>query len=193
MKKIIILLLLIKATAQAQQAPLYHGISPSNTWYNDTAQSHTAMQPYFEKAAASTSKNKWLKRALFDDAFLTFNSEQAKININYLPTFSIGKQWGSSASKDNRNLWNNTRGFQVNGKVNDNFSFDLQIFENQTLFPSYLDSAMTSRSIVFGQVWAKGGPTPDKKSKFPTRRACGYKPTGFGAFEVEMRELSDIY
>ena len=162
MKKIIILLLLAKVSAQAQQAPLYHGITPSNTWYNDTAQSHTAMQPYFEKAAVSTSKNKWLKRALFDDAFLTYNSEQASININYLPTFSIGKQWGSSASKDNRNLWNNTRGFQVNGKVNENFSFDLQIFENQTLFPSYLDSAMTTRGVVFGQVWAKGGPTPDK-------------------------------
>ena len=37
------------------------------------------------------------------------------------------------------------------------------------------------------------GPTPDQQSKVPTRRACGYKPTGFGAFEVEMRELSDIY
>jgi hypothetical protein len=157
MRNIIILLLLINTSAMAQLAPLYHGISPSNSWYNDSAQSHSAMQPYFEKAAASNSKNKWLKRVLFDDAFLTFNSEQAKININYLPTFSIGKQWGSSASKDNRNLWNNTRGFQVNGSLNENFSFDLQIFENQTLFPSYLDSAMTTRGVVFGQVWAKGG------------------------------------
>ena len=31
------------------------------------------------------------------------------------------------------------------------------------------------------------GPTPDKKSKLPTRRACGYNPTGFGALLVEIR------
>jgi hypothetical protein len=154
MKKIIIILfLLCNVQAQAQQAPLYHGIAPSNTWYNDTAISHTAMQPYFETRSETTSNNKWLKRALFDDSFLKFNSEQANIYVNYLPTFSIGKQWGSSASKDNRNLWNNTRGFQVGGTVNKNFSFDLQIFENQTLFPSYLDSTFSTRGVILGHVY----------------------------------------
>ena len=79
MRNIIILLLLINTSAMAQLAPLYHGISPSNTWYNDTALSHTAMQPYFETTTQTTSNNKWLKRALFDDPFLQFNSEQANI------------------------------------------------------------------------------------------------------------------
>jgi hypothetical protein len=27
------------------------------------------------------------------------------------------------------------------------------------------------------------GPTPDKKSKFPTLLACGYNPTGSGALD----------
>jgi hypothetical protein len=45
----------------------------------------------------------------------------------------------------------------------------------------------TDESVAFDP--ATRGPTPDKKSKSPTFRACGYKPTGFGALEVEI--LSD--
>ncbi len=36
------------------------------------------------------------------------------------------------------------------------------------------------------------GPTPERNNKFPTFRACGYKPTGLGAFCVEIREFSSI-
>src|SRR4028119_767513 len=35
------------------------------------------------------------------------------------------------------------------------------------------------------------GPTPDKNKRFPTRRACGYKPTGSGALE-ELKRFSLI-
>jgi hypothetical protein len=34
------------------------------------------------------------------------------------------------------------------------------------------------------------GPTPDRNKRFPTFRACGYNPTGFGAFDVLI--FSDI-
>jgi hypothetical protein len=37
---------------------------------------------------------------------------------------------------------------------------------------------------------ATRGPTPERKSKFPTFRACGYNPTGFGAFVVEILDES---
>jgi hypothetical protein len=37
------------------------------------------------------------------------------------------------------------------------------------------------------------GPTPDKNNRFPTRRACGYNPTGLGALFVEIRFCSDIF
>src|SRR5690606_21317896 len=30
------------------------------------------------------------------------------------------------------------------------------------------------------------GPIPDRNNKFPALRACGYKPTGFGAFLVVL-------
>jgi hypothetical protein len=33
------------------------------------------------------------------------------------------------------------------------------------------------------------GPTPDKKSKFPTRLAWGYEPTGFGALSALILSL----
>jgi hypothetical protein len=36
------------------------------------------------------------------------------------------------------------------------------------------------------------GPTPDKNNRFPTRRACGYKPTGSGAFDELIICFSSI-
>lgn len=35
---------------------------------------------------------------------------------------------------------------------------------------------------------ATRGPTPERKSRFPTFRACGYAPTGFGALDEEIVE-----
>lgn len=39
---------------------------------------------------------------------------------------------------------------------------------------------------------ATRGPTPERKSNSPTRRACGYEPTGLGALSVDIRDVSDI-
>src|SRR5688500_16592372 len=36
------------------------------------------------------------------------------------------------------------------------------------------------------------GPTPDKNKRLPTRRACGYKPTGSGALDDVMMFSSYI-
>ena len=37
------------------------------------------------------------------------------------------------------------------------------------------------------------GPTPDKKSKLPTLRACGYEPTGFGALAALIFPEVDMF
>src|SRR5687767_6170823 len=36
------------------------------------------------------------------------------------------------------------------------------------------------------------GPTPDKNNKLPTRRACGYNPTGSGALDEFRRSFSSV-
>ncbi len=139
--------------SQAQFIPIYHFSSKYNSWYDDGKHKHSSLQPYYESDSNSfkvSNKKSWVKRKLFEEELIKIQYNNSRLLISYLPDFSIGTQ-----QNENRFLWNNTRGFEFKGDVNSKFTFGLQIYENQTVFPTYLDSLFERNQTVFGQVWTK--------------------------------------
>ena len=148
-----ILITLLSLGAKAQLATMYHGYSEGNNWYIDTASfSHTTMQAptemSFKKDSNTFGKN-WFTKALFKSSLFAASSDENYIEINFLPNLSIG-------SEGKQSNWNNTRAFQIRGQASEQLSFNLEVYENQSKFPAYLDSNIMSRQVIFGQTLSKG-------------------------------------
>ena len=63
---------------------------------------------------------------------------------------------------------------------------------NSRKFPLW-SSFKPGTPLSFESEPAVRGPTPDKKSKLPTLRACGYEPTGFGALAALIFPEVDMF
>ncbi len=160
-KSLLLLLVIGLSTATtptifAQLQPIYHQYSLTNTWYKDAQDtnsfSHSSMQPRLEKSQVSICQDKskrWLYNALFQSSLYTYQQNDVSLDINFLPTISIGNDKGNS-------IWNNTRGFQIRGQADKHLSFNLEVYENQTKFPGYIDSIVLANNVIYGQTLAKG-------------------------------------
>lgn len=120
---------------------------------------HTSLKPYFaddtlisksleDNHSFKTSENKksWLKRKLFDEHLLAINHKEYTLYADFLPDFQIGN------SSDTQNkTWLNTRGYQFGGTIGNKFSFYTSGYENQGLFPEYLNDYVGATNIIPGQ------------------------------------------
>ncbi|RZK48295.1 MAG: gliding motility protein RemB, partial [Pedobacter sp.] len=98
----------------------------------------------------SLNRRSWVHRKLFKEHLLEFNSEDYKIYADFLPDFSIGREF-----EQGKTTWLNTRGFQVGGNVGKNFSFYLNGFENQGKFAKYYNDYVIQNQVVPGQGYGK--------------------------------------
>lgn len=156
LKKIFFLLsfmLLLFNTTKAQYLPIYHQYSQQNNWYKDAEISHTALQPiYVERndTMYKSGRKFWLMRKILDEHLVQINRGDAQLKIDFIPDVFLGRELSA-----NKNLWNNTRGFRFFGTVAEGFSYDLSLYENQAVFPTYLDSLIRRTSTIPGQGWMK--------------------------------------
>jgi hypothetical protein len=148
-----VIALLCHIKIKAQYSSIYHQDSEVNSWYLDTLNLHSSMQPFYildtEGYLKSTHKN-WIKRKLFDEHLVQVSNEKVKYFIDFYPDIYFGKDLNN-----NRSIANNTRGFRLNGLINKSFSFDLQIYENQMKMPKYLEEITLEMGSVPGQGWHK--------------------------------------
>lgn len=148
----LVLLFTIPAIAQ-EKLPV---IAPYNyknirELYLDTANHHTALKTILHKDTSAlykddnTVKRGLVARKLFKEHLLEFREPDYNVFIDFLPDFQIGK------SNRDKNLWLNTRGVRIQANIGENFYFESSFFENQGVFPVYLDSFASKRRIIPGQ------------------------------------------
>ncbi|MCF8285117.1 MAG: hypothetical protein K9I48_09080, partial [Sphingobacteriales bacterium] len=127
-----------------------------NSWYNDVQYNHSALQPIYSEDTTSYQKSNrkyWFGRKLYDEHLVQIIRKEATLNIDFMPDIYIGKDFNNA-----KNIWTNTRGIRMFGTVDKNFSFDLNIYENQAVFPIYFDSITRVMQTIPGQVWHKFAP-----------------------------------
>ncbi|MCD0486881.1 gliding motility protein RemB [Pedobacter sp. MC2016-14] len=98
----------------------------------------------------SLQKRSWLRRKLTDEHLLNFKAEDYTIYADFLPDFQIGNEF-----EEGKNIWKNTRGYQVGGTVGKTFSFYTNGYENQAVFANYLTEFINTNQVVPSEMSGK--------------------------------------
>ncbi len=143
MRTLVIILSLIALCSQAQT------LLPIHSFYKDQLFSNKLDQPYNGGDFFPVSANEYdlipaindsskqyydLTEILFKKFLFELKGEDYSLNITPLVNFSMGKDL---ADTSNPELFQNTRGFYVEGTLLKNFSFSTSFYENQGRFASY--------------------------------------------------------
>ncbi len=132
--------------------------------YSKNIRFHTSIRPYdFRDVNAAvnydsiqsllrmnrTMEKKWKQKAwdkLFNDDVITLYRKNFSLEVNPLMDFSYGHDF-----VENKNVWVNTRGLEVKGRIGKVFTFYTNFYENQATFVSYIDTFVRENKIVPGQ------------------------------------------
>ena len=155
----------------SNQTYSYH----QNQKYNDILYStktnyHTSIRPILFKgellakkdsleSVNSVTSNNWFSRKIFNEHLVQVEKEDHTFFIDVLPDFVIGKEL---IDDDKRKTWLNTRGIQAGLNIKDKFTLHTSFFENQGVYPAYLDEYIANTGIVPGQSSSKNS---DKREK----------------------------
>jgi len=115
---------------------------PGISFANDTAM----LSWYMDKYQRST-KQSLLGRKVFHEHLIRFSKKDVRIWIDPLMNFQGGMDFEDTSSTT---LSTNTRGIQVQGYITKKVSFYSSFYENQSFFPTYVDSAITTSGVVPG-------------------------------------------
>ena len=138
------------------------------------ANSHRSLRPYNEQLnqldykdfyVDSSVKNSRAYNFIFKKSVIDINKQEVFLKADPLFNFSYGL-----SNKDGGNFFNNTRGFRVLGDLGKKFSFESRFYENQMVYPEYLNDIASSRSVALGVGRAK----PFKDNGFDAAVASGY-------------------
>lgn len=147
------------AVSQSEFLPHYAAFSyhEYSLLYSDTAGIHSAIKPllidkslsdFFREGrhAESDSSRSWLYRKMFFEHLVKIDRKEYSIIIDFYPDLLLGRdlQFG-------RFIWMNTRGVNFQSSIGDELFFSSTVFENQAVFPKYIDSQIRQDSIVPGQ------------------------------------------
>jgi hypothetical protein len=157
------------ASAQSELLPLSKDLQLKlgRKIYFDTAgRNHTALQRYFTNELSTDSVSQdsllrslyperkawqsknWLYRKLFTEHLVEVENPEYSFYLDFLPDMQVGKQ-------NENNLWLNTRGVEVGGKIGKKFAFTSHFYENQARFPDYISKYIINNRVVPGQGYAK--------------------------------------
>lgn len=127
--------------------------------YSPDTRFHTSSKPFLFKGEllsrfdslhttnAVDSRN-WFMRKIFNEHLVEVEKEDHTFYLDFLPDFVIGADLIDSERKS---TWLNTRGVQAGLTIKDKFTFYTNFFENQAVFPRYLDAYITENKVVPGQ------------------------------------------
>ena len=127
----------------------------------DKSSSHTSFKPIIKSNldfASDTiieryypsSFKKWYLRKIFSEHLIILEGADYKVIASPIINFSKGKDF-----TDSKETFVNSRGYLIEGDLGKNISFSSSFFENQAIFPSYLDSYIRNNRIIPGQGYAR--------------------------------------
>ncbi len=178
MKHIIAFFLIIGTVTSIISQPLY---IPLNQEYNRNLQKqlysskvhfHTSIRPYYIPDINAAGINydsiqqlmriekkfskKWKQKTwdkLVNEDVATFIRKDYEIIANPLMNFSIGNELSPSGedAEGGGGIWVNTRGIELKGRIGNNIGFYTNFYENQAVFPDYLDAYIRKTRIIPGQ------------------------------------------
>lgn len=86
------------------------------------------------------------------NAIFNFKNKDLELRINPLFNFTVYKNLSDSIiENENKNLYINTRGFNIEGKLSKKISFYSNFLENQAFFPLYIENQIDSLNVIPGQ------------------------------------------
>lgn len=97
--------------------------------------------PTYGAPSAYLFKKKWLQR-LFDTDLATLKGDDYKVTINPVGDFSGGK------STQNGTLYQNSRGYLIQGQLGKNIAFGTDFFENQGRMAGWVTDYYQSRAVI---------------------------------------------
>lgn len=154
-KKILftLVLCLIKVAVQAQSVYLPYAYQfyqkLDSSVYSNQSRFHSAMKPFLvddplisqqyqslmNAGVDSVGKRSWVHRKLFQEHLVDIKEKEFTAFVDFLPDFTVGREF-----KNQKTTWLNTRGYQIGGTIGSKFYFYTSGFENQGVFPDYLDN-----------------------------------------------------
>ena len=93
----------------------------------------------------------WVGRKIWNEHLIEIEKEDYTFYADYLPDLQLGRDFSGGG----KNIWLNTRGFQVGGTVKDKFFFYTSGYENQAVFPDYVTDYINENEVVPGQSFGK--------------------------------------
>ncbi|HNW98705.1 MAG TPA: hypothetical protein PKK00_09890 [Bacteroidales bacterium] len=108
----------------------------------DSVKNQNNYRSNFKRKACNGIFNK-----VFNESLISLDKEGLKLLINPVFNFELGNDLNDSSS----NKFVNTRGFQVEGSIENKFSFFTTFYENQATFIDYLDNSIKHNIVVPGQ------------------------------------------
>jgi len=131
--------------------------------YSPYTRYHTSSKPVLFKGALldkldsietanQTLSDNWFMRKIFNEHLIEVEKEDHTFYLDVLPDFQIGSEL---IAADKRTTWLNTRGIQAGLTIKDKFTFYGNFFENQGVFPEYIDDYVDRSMVVPGQAQSK--------------------------------------
>lgn len=135
-----------------------------DTRYHTSSKPHLFRGKLLEKMDSIQSvypidSDNWFLRKIFNEHLIQVEKEDHTFYLDVLPDFLIGSEL---IDADKRTTWLNTRGIQAGVTIGDKFTFYGNFFENQGVFPRYLDEYIQESMVVPGQAMSK---KRDQKTK----------------------------
>ncbi|QBQ42133.1 gliding motility protein RemB [Sphingobacterium psychroaquaticum] len=148
-----------KAQIKSQIYSFQHDQKYNDLLYSPSTRYHTAVKPYVLKGellnrfdslqnANQMDSQNWFLRKIFNEHLVDVKKDDHTFFLDFLPDFVMGKEMFDT---DKRTTWLNTRGFQAGLTIGDKFTFYANAFENQGVFPRYLDEYVTRNEVMPGQ------------------------------------------
>ncbi|MGK6351198.1 gliding motility protein RemB [Parapedobacter sp. DT-150] len=152
------------ANAQSTYQPYsYHFYQKlNNVLYDADTRLHTSVKPMIIDEALQprydslmelgvAERHSWWGRKLYNEHLIDIKKDDHTFYADFLPDFQLGRDFAGGG----RTTWLNTRGAQAGVTIEDNFSLYVNFFENQGVFPEYLDRYIFEHTVTPGQGYGK--------------------------------------
>lgn len=148
-------------SAFSQTVPLSHEVENKygRVLYGVGNKFHSSIHSYFKQEIDSLGMQEqeplpelfkntetFLYRKLFSEHLVEIEKPDYSLYLDFLPDFQIGREFS-----EEKTTWLNTRGFALQGKIGEKVYFYTDFYENQAVFPGFLDEFARQEKIVPGQ------------------------------------------
>ncbi len=134
----------------------------NNVLYGTDTKLHTSIKPMIIGEALrprydslmqleAREQYSWGSRKLYNEHLIDIKEKEYTFYADFLPDFQLGRDFAGGG----RTTWLNTRGAQAGVTIENRFSLYVNFFENQGVFPGYLDDYIFTHTVTPGQGYGK--------------------------------------